>query len=235
MKMLPRLLLLCLALCTVVAPARLRAAEEDWQAAGRDLFASYADAMQGKNYSTFIANCESKSRSLFREFTLWQMDLMTDEDLMGVLPYNKDNQPIPLKSLLELTDEQFWVLYTDWMRKRELALADKARALQGQSGLPLYKLKVLTRYEDTLYMVAERSYDKPSPVPIPLTVLEAVLEKGKWKLKIPREIIWDALESGRARTAEIERELKYQPYDVQVPLRPPVDTPLPAAGAAPKK
>lgn len=235
MKMLPRLLLLCLALCTVVAPARLRAAEEDWQAAGRDLFASYADAMQGKNYSTFIANCESKSRSLFREFTLWQMDLMTDEDLMGVLPYNKDNQPIPLKSLLELTDEQFWVLYTDWMRKRELALADKARALQGQSGLPLYKLKVLTRYEDTLYMVAERSYDKPSPVPIPLTVLEAVLEKGKWKLKIPREIIWDALESGRARTAEIERELKYQPYDVQVPLRPPVDTPLPAAGAAPAK
>ena len=124
-------------------------------------------------------------------------------------------------------------LYTDWMRKRELALADKARALQGQSGLPLYKLKVLTRYEDTLYMVAERTYDKPSPVPIPLTVLEAVLENGKWKLKIPREIIWDALESGRARTAEIERELKYQPYDVQVPLRPPVDTPLPAA--APSK
>ena len=233
MKLFSRLLLFSLALCTLAAPARLRAAE-DWQAAGRDLFASYADAMQGKNYSTFIANCESKSRSLFREFTLWQMDLMTDDDLMGVLPYDKDNRPIPLKSLLELTDEQFWVLYTDWMRTRELALADKARALQGQSGLPLYKLKVLTRYEDTLYMVAERTYDKPSPVPIPLTVLEAVQENGKWKLKIPREIIWDALESGRARSAEIEKEMKYQPYDVQVPLRPPVDTPLPAAGAAPK-
>ena len=233
MKMLPRLLLLCLALCTVVAPARLRAAE-DWQEAGRNLFESYADAMQGKNYSTFIANCESKSRSLFREFTLWQMDLMTDDDLMGVLPYDKDNRPIPLKSLLELSDEQFWVLYTDWMRKRELALADKARTLQGQSGLPLYKLKVLTRYEDTLYMVAERTYSKPSPVPIPLTVLEAVLENGKWKLKIPREIIWDALESGRARTAEIEKEMRYKPYDVQVPLKPPVDMPLPAAGVSPK-
>jgi hypothetical protein len=81
-------------------------------------------------------------------------------------------------------------------------------------------------------MVAERTYDKPSPVPIPLTVLEAVLENGKWKLKIPREIIWDALESGRARTAEIEKEMRYKPYDVQVPLRPSVDTPLPAA--APK-
>lgn len=112
MKSLLRLLLLLLALGFTAAPARLQA-EEDWQTAGRDLFQSYADAMQGKNYSVFIGNCESKSRSLFREFTLWQMDLMTDDDLMGVLPYNADGKPIPLKALLELSDTDFWTIYTD--------------------------------------------------------------------------------------------------------------------------
>ncbi len=227
-----RILLLCLALFTLAAPARLRA-QEDWQAAGRNLFDIYADAMQGKNYSAFIASCESKSRSLFREFTLWQMDLMTEDDLMGVLPRDDAGRPISLKALLELTDDQFWVLYTDWMRKRELAITEKVRAQQGFSGLPLYKLKVLTKFQDTLYMVAERTYAKPSPVPIPLTVLEAVQENGKWKLKIPREIIWEALEAGRARAHEIEKEMKYLPYDVQAPLKPPVDTPLPAAGGTP--
>ncbi len=230
MQNLIRLLLTTLIFCGAAAPSRLRA-EEDWQAAGRDLFHSYAEAMQGRSYSTFIGNCESKSRSLFREFTLWQMDLMTEDDLMGVLPYNADGKPVPLITLLQMSDEEFWVLYTDWMRKREMAIADKARTLQGQSGPPIYKMKVLTKYQDTLYMIAERTYEKPSPVPIPLTVLEAVVEKGKWKLKIPREIIWDALESGRARTAEIEKELKSKPYDVRPPLKPPVDTPLPAVGA----
>ena len=234
MNMLFRLLLLVLVLGYVSAPARLRA-EEDWQASGRDLFQSYADAMQGKNYSVFINNCETKSRSLFREFTLWQMDLMTDDDLMGVLPYNAEGKPVPLITLLEMSDSDFWTVYTDWMRKREMAIADKARALQGQSGVPIYTLKVLTKYQDTLFLIADRSYEKPSPVPIPLTVLEAILENGKWKLKIPREIIWDALESGRARTAEIEKELKFKPYDVRSPMRPPVDTPLPAAGAAQTK
>ena len=78
-------------------------------------------------------------------------------------------------------------------------------------------------------MVAERMYEKPSPVPVPLTVLEAVQENGKWKLKIPREIIWDALESGRARSLQIEKEMKSVPYNVQAPLRPPADNlPLPA-------
>ena len=233
MKSLLRLLL-ALATWHIAAPARLHA-EEDWQAAGRALFQSYADAMQGKNYSVFISNCETKSRSLFREFTLWQMDLMTNDDLMGVLPYTADGQPIPLKSLIALSDTDFWTIYTDWMRKREMAIADKARALQGQSGLPLYQMKVLTKYEDTIYMIAGRTYEKPSPVPVPLTVLEAVQEGGKWKLKIPREIIWDALESGRARTAEIEKEMKSKPYDVRPPLKPPVDTPLPAASAVPTK
>lgn len=223
-----RFLLLAAGLVLLIHPARLRA-EEDWQEAGRELFASYADAMQGRNYATFISNCETKSRSLFREFTLWQMDLMTDADLMGVLPYDKDGRPIPLNALVKLSDEEFWVLYTDWMRKRELVLAEKARSLQGLSGLPKYQLKVLTKYQDTLYMIAERTYDKPSPVPIPLTVLEGVLEKGKWKLKIPREIMWDALEAGRARSKEIETEMKSKPYDVLPPLRPPSDTPLPAA------
>lgn len=228
----PRLILLfCLALCTFAAPGRLRA-EEDWQDAGRTLFDIYADAMQGKNYSVFINNCESKSRSLFREFTLWQMDLMTDEDLMGVLPRDENNRPISLKQLVELDDKQFWVLYTDWMRKRELAMADKLREKQGLSGLPVYSLKVLTKYGDTLYMVAERTYAKPSPVPIPLTVLEAVKENGQWKLKIPREIIWDAMEAGRARSLQIEEELKTQPYDVRPPLKPPVDSPLPPASNA---
>lgn len=223
-----RILLLCLALCTVAAPARLRA-EEDWQEAGRNLFDIYADAMQGKNYSTFIASCESNSRSLFREFTLWQMDLMTDEDLMGVLPRDDAGRAISLKALLELNDDQFWVLYTDWMRKRELAITEEVRAKQGLSGLPVYKLKVLTKFQDTLYMVTERTYAKPSPVPIPLTVLEAVKENGKWKLKIPREIIWDAMEAGRARALEIEKELKFKPYDVRPPLKPPIDSPLPVA------
>ena len=102
-----RLLLLILALCHIASPARLRA-EEDWQAAGRDLFESYADAMQGKNYSVFIGNCESKARSLFREFTLWQMDLMTEEDLMGVLPYDADGRPVPLITLLKMSDPDFW-------------------------------------------------------------------------------------------------------------------------------
>jgi hypothetical protein len=227
-----RLLLLCLALGMLAAPARLRA-QDDWQQAGRNLFDIYADAMQGKNYSAFIASCESRTRSLFREFTLWQMDLMTEDDLMGVLPRDDAGRPISLKALLELTDEQFWVLYTDWMRKRELAITEKVRAQQGFSGLPRYKLKVLTKFEDTLYMVAERTYDKPSPVPIPLTVLEAVKEDGKWKLKIPREIIWEAMEAGRTRALEIEKEMKYIPYDVRPPLKPPVDTPLPAAGADP--
>jgi hypothetical protein len=234
MKTVFRFLLPVLAVFVVASPVRLKA-EEDWQAAGRDLFASYADAMQGKNYSVFIGNCETKSRSLFREFTLWQMDLMTEEDLMGALPYDQDGRPVPLITLLQMTDAQFWTLYTDWMRKREMAIADQARALQGQSGVPTYKLKVLTKYQDTLYMIAERNYDKPSPVPIPLTVLEAIQENGKWKLKIPREIIWDALESGRARTAQIEKENKYKPYNVKPPLKPPVDTPLPATGAAPPK
>jgi len=215
-------------------PARL-AAEEDWQEAGRNLFDLYADAMQGKNYSLFINNCESKSRSLFREFTLWQMDLMTEDDLMGVLPRDDAGRPISLKALVELNDEQFWVIYTDWMRKREMAIADKVRDQQGFSGLPVYKLKVLTKYQDTLFMVAERTYTKPSPVPIPLTVLEAVQEKGKWKLKIPREIIWEAMESGRARSLQIEKELKSIPYDVRAPLKPPADDlPLPAAAPAPK-
>ena len=208
---------------------RLRGAEA-WEEAGRSLFESYAEAMQGKNYSVFIANCESKSRSLFREFTLWQMDLMTEDDLMGVLPRDDAGRAISLKALLELDDEQFWVLYTDWMRKRELAIADKVRSQQGFSGLPVYKLKVLTKYQDTLYMVAERSYAKPSAVPIPLTVLEAVQEKGKWKLKIPREIIWEAMEAGRARSLAIEQELKSQPYDVRPPLKPPGDSPLPSVG-----
>lgn len=233
MNTLLRSVLLGLALCLFIAPSRLRA-EEDWKEAGRTLFDLYADAMQGKNYSAFIANCEGKSRSLFREFTLWQMDLMTDEDLMGVLPRDDAGRAISLKALLELDDGQFWVLYTDWMRKRELAITEKVRAQQGFSGLPSYKLKVLTKYEDTLFMIAERSYAKPSPVPIPLTVLEAVKEDGKWKLKIPREIIWEALEAGRARSMEIEKELKSQPYDVRAPLKPPVDSPLPAAGDAPK-
>jgi|GEM_PF-5854874 hypothetical protein len=223
-----RILLYSLGCLALAAPARLRA-EEDWQEAGRNLFQSYADAMQGKNYSVFISNCESKSRSLFREFTLWQMDLMTDDDLMGVLPRDDGGNAISLKALVELDDERFWFLYTDWMRKRELAITDKVRAQQGQSGLPLYKLKVLTKYQDTIFMIAERTYAKPSPVPIPLSVLEAVQEKGKWKLKIPREIIWDALESGRARTQQIQEELKYIPYDVKPPLRPPADQhPLPA-------
>ena len=223
-----RILLYSLGCLALAAPARLRA-EEDWQEAGRNLFQSYADAMQGKNYSVFISNCESKSRSLFREFTLWQMDLMSDDDLMGVLPRDDGGNPISLKALLELDDERFWFLYTDWMRKRELAITDKVRAQQGQSGLPIYKLKVLTKYQDTLFMIAERTYTKPSPVPIPLSVLEAVQEKGKWKLKIPREIIWDALESGRTRTQQIQEELKYIPYDVKPPLRPSADQhPLPA-------
>ncbi len=223
-----RILLYSLGCLALAAPARLRAGE-DWQEAGRNLFQSYADAMQGKNYSVFISNCESKSRSLFREFTLWQMDLMSDDDLMGVLPRDDGGNPISLKALLELDDERFWFLYTDWMRKRELAITDKVRAQQGQSGLPIYKLKVLTKYQDTLFMIAERTYTKPSPVPIPLSVLEAVQEKGKWKLKIPREIIWDALESGRTRTQQIQEELKYIPYDVKPPLRPSADQhPLPA-------
>ena len=223
-----RLLAFCLAWCAVLGPLRVRAGEA-WEEAGRGLFDSYAEAMQGKNYSVFIANCESKSRSLFREFTLWQMDLMTEDDLMGVLPRDDAGRAISLQALLELDDEHFWVLYTDWMRKRELALADKARRQQGFSGLPVYKLKVLTKYQDTLYMVAERSYAKPSAVPIPLTVLEAVQEKGVWKLKIPREIIWEAMEAGRARSLAIEQELKSQPYDVRAPLKPPGDGPLPAA------
>ena len=229
MKSVLRPILLLIAICSTASPARVRA-EEDWQQAGRDLFQSYADAMQGKNYGVFLNNCESKTRSLFREFTLWQMDLMTDDDLMGVLPYDPEGRPVPLKTLIALSDTEFWTLYTDWMRKREMAIADKARSLQGLSGAPSYKMIVLTKYQDTLYMIAERSYDKPSPVPIPLTVLEAVTEGGQWKLKIPREIIWDALEAGQARTAEIEKEMKSKPYDVKAPLKPPVDTPLPAAG-----
>ena len=234
MKYLLRFALLVAAVSHIAAPARLRA-EEEWQVAGRDLFQSYADAMQGKNYAAFLSNCETKSRSLFREFTLWQMDLMTDDDLMGVLPYNADGKPIPLKSLIALSDTDFWTIYTDWMRKREMAIAGKARTLQGQSGLPIYQMKVLTKYQDTLFMIAERTYEKPSPVPVPLTVLEAVQESGKWKLKIPREIIWDALESGLARTAEIEKEMKGKPYDVRPPMKPPIDTPLPSAGAAQPK
>lgn len=229
MKPSSRLLWICLSICGLAWPARLRA-DEDWQEAGRTLFQYYADAMQGKNYSTFIANCEGKSRSLFRELTLWQMDLMTDDDLMGVLPRDPDGRPVSLKGLAQLSDNEFWMLYTDWMRKRELVMAEKLKTLQGLSGLPVYKLKVLTKYENTLYMVAERHYDQPSPVPIPLTVVEAVLEDGKWKLKIPREIIWDALESGRTRQLEIQQDLKYTPYDVQSPLKPPMDSPLPAKG-----
>lgn len=224
-----RPLIVCLAVSSIVAPASLRA-EEDWQEAGRTLFNYYADAMKGVNYSAFIANCESSTRSLFRECTLWQMDLMTDEDLMGVLPRDNEDRPISLKALLQLDDEKFWVLYTDWMRKREMVLGEKVRTQQGVSGLPIYKLKVLTKYQDTIFMIAERHYEKPSPVPIPLTVLEAVLEKGKWKLKIPREIIWDALEAGRARSMEIEKEIKSKPYNVRAPLKPPADIlPLPSA------
>jgi hypothetical protein len=229
-----RPLVVCLASVSIVEPARLHA-EEEWQEAGRTLFGYYSDAMRGVNYSAFIGNCESSTRSLFRECTLWQMDLMTDEDLMGVLPRDDQDRPIALKDLLKLDDEKFWVLYTDWMRKREVALGEKVRQQQGVSGMPIYKLKVLTKYQDTIFMIAERHYEKPSPVPIPLTVLEAVQEKGKWKLKIPREIIWDALEAGRARSLEIEKEIKSKPYNVRAPLKPPPDVlPLPDLGEKPK-
>ena len=96
-----------------------QAQNDDWQTSARTLFGYYADAMVGKNYSTFLNACESKSRSLFREFTLWQMDMMSEEDLMGVLPFDETGRPIPLKDLVMMNDNRFWTVYTETMKKRE--------------------------------------------------------------------------------------------------------------------
>lgn len=210
---------------SICAPAALRA-EEDWQQAGRTLFDYYADAMVGKNYSTFINACESKSRSLFREFTLWQMDLMSEDDLMRVLPSDENGRPISLKDLIEMDDNKFWTVYTESMKKRELAVGEAAFKQLGQSGLPDYKLKVLTKYNEGIYMIVERVYAKPTPVPIPLTVLEAIKEEGKWRLVLPREIMWDAMEAGRNRQLELEHAASHLPYDVKPPLAPSPDSPV---------
>lgn len=217
----PRLIPAVLAISLSSASA-LRA-QDDWQQAGRTLFGYYADAMIGKNYSTFINSCESKSRSLFRELTLWQMDMMSDEDLLAVLPSDENGRPIALKDLIAMTDNQFWNVYTESMRKREMAVAEEAYRHLGQSGLPEYKLKVLTKYNDGIYMIVERTYAKPTPTPIPLTVLEAILEEGKWRLVLPRELMWDAMESGRYRQLQLEAAAAKLPYDVKPPFRPAED------------
>lgn len=223
-----RSILLLLALCLAPAP-RVRA-EEDWQQAGRTLFNYYANAMQGTEYATFLNACESKSRTLFREFTLWQMGMMSDAELMRVLPNNDNGRPIPLKDLVAMDDNHFWAVYTDTMKKRELAVGEEARKHLGHSGLPTYKLKVLTKYEGVIYMIAERVYEKPSAIPIPLTVLEAIQEEGKWRLVLPREIMWDAMEAGRARQMQLEQAASTLPYDVPSPLRPTEESDLKIPG-----
>ncbi|MES2706656.1 MAG: hypothetical protein V4726_08645 [Verrucomicrobiota bacterium] len=225
----PRLIPVVAAFC-LSAPALSRA-QDDWQEAGRTLFDYYADAMVGKNYSTFINSCESKSRSLFREFTLWQMDLMSDDDLMRVLPSDEQGRPISLKELIEMDDNKFWAVYTESMRKREMAVGEAAYKQLGQSGLPAYKLKVLTKYNEAIYMIVERVYAKPTPVPIPLTVLEAIKEEGKWRLVLPREIMWDAMEAGRNRQMELQRAAAALPYDVKPPLKPTADSPVKIPGS----
>jgi hypothetical protein len=215
----PRLIPALVAASLTCSASAVRA-EEDWQEAARTLFGYYADAMVGKNYSTFLNACESKSRAFFRELTLWQMDMMSDEDLMQVLPSDENGRPIALKDLIAMTDNQFWNVYTESMRKREMAVAEEAYRHLGQSGLPDYKLKVLTKYNDGIYMIVERVYKKPTPTPVPLTVLEAILEEGKWRLVLPRELMWDAMESGRYRQLQLEAAAAKLPYDVKPPLRP---------------
>ncbi len=92
-----------------------------------------------------------------------------------------------------------------------------------------------------MYIITERTYSKPSPVPVPLTVLEIVYQDAHWRLKMPRELVWDAMDQARVQGINRQQQLQKEaeaaakaPANVKPPLAPPPVV-IPGAPAAPAK
>lgn len=202
---LPRILAVVLVLLAFRVPS---GAEEDWEKELKPLFELYADGMNGRRYGDFLAACDMSSRSLFRELTLYEMSLMPAEELRTVLPWDDEDHPVPLEELVRMTNDEFWSVYLKWMKRHQEATAQlfADRMENSPIGRPTYVLVAMTRKEDSAYMIVDRRYKPESPIPVPLMVVEAVREGGRWKLKLPREILWDAMEQARARKIAAEEE-----------------------------
>lgn len=232
--MIPRILPLLLILCATLLRPAPAMAQEAWKEEARKLFETYRNAMAGRNYSEFLQSCETESRNLFRQLTLYHMDQLSHEELMAVLPRDPGGNPVPLKVLAEMSDAEFWTFYTASMRMREKEAEKMIKETRKGQEVPDHRLVSVLRDGNQIYLIVERVYSKPSPVPVPLTVLEVVWQDDRWKLKMPRELVWDAMDQARvqaaARIAEAKKareESLKRPANVRPPLKPEDELPLP--------
>ena len=170
------------------------AKEEEWRAQTSALFEVFADAMVSAKYSGLFEAFDIESSDEYRQLMLVQYSLMSAKE-RSRLPAGEEGKPLTVEELRDLTNSQFWDVHISAFRKIEGQISNKLRAAHGPLGTPKYTLHRAFRDGDGVYMLVEKTFDIPARAPLPYEVLEAVLEKGQWKLRVPRGMTWQIQEA----------------------------------------
>ena len=176
-------------LVSLIVSGLARGGEEEWRKETSKLFKVFANAMATAKYSSLFEAFDAESSDEYRQLMLVQYGLMSLQ-ARSQLPAGDDGKPLSLAELRALTNEEFWTVHIRAFRKIEGDVSKKLRAAHGALGTPKYSLHRAFRDSKRVFMLIEKTFETPARAPLPYEVLEAVLENGEWKLRVPRAMTW---------------------------------------------
>jgi len=166
--------------------------------AGRSVFwmvaITLADAMSSAKYAPLFESFSQSSSITYRKLMLEYYAAAEKRGQDASLPADKDGKPVTLSVLKTMTNEEFWKVQVAWFRANEETTAKALLKAHGELGTPIYSIGKMFREGERVVVLAEREFKLKGDLKMPYQVLEYVKEDGKWRLEVPRDLLWQQQE-----------------------------------------